>query len=269
MFVYFTHYLMDGLKAIWKNQQVFLEIKHNVLLIKSTDSIRKIEINDILVMQTKQVESIYYFKLKLKDETIILEFNNFHSRDLCKALLTSTTSYKEINYDTSKFINSLSPPLLSIFSDMNCSVSQFYNFLIQSNFYDCRNKYTPIDRLISEKLRGFKIDNNNLVRINNYSLLMVNDETKSTVHKVNAKEVEFEPIYWLEEESNETMEDMEIEVEENVDVCNIDIKILKKMVEVSKKVFNKENIDLSEFEKFKEINYLKRILPFYFIKNVE
>lgn len=258
---------MDGLKAIYKNQQVFLEIKHNMLLVKSIESIRKIDKNNILAMQTKQVENLYFLKLKLKDETIILEFSNFHSRDLCKALLTSTTSYKEISYDTSKFINSLSPPLLSIFSDMNCSISQFYNFLIQSNFYDCRNKYTSIDRLISEKLRGFKIDNNSsLVRINNYSLLMVNDETKSTAQQIITKEIEFEPIYCLEEESNEVDNDMEIEIEENVDTCSIDVKVLKKMIEISKKVFNKENIDFSEFEKYKDIKYLKRIHPYNFLK---
>jgi len=116
---------MYGLKARLNNQQVFLEIKQKKLFIKNTNII--LHLSDILSLKTKQDGDLFYLMIISKSDKLILEFINFNIRDLCKSLILAsindTDTYKEIDYDTKKFITSLSAPLLTIFSDMNCTIS--------------------------------------------------------------------------------------------------------------------------------------------------
>lgn len=266
---------MDGIKAKLDNQQVYIEIKYRKLNIKNESIHESIPLTDVQSLQTKNDEDRFLLKIKLKTKNLILEFSNFNVRDLCKSLLLAnindTGTYREIDYDTTKFINSLSPPLLSIFSDMNCTVSQFYNYLMQSNFYDIRNKPTSIDRLITEKLRDFKYTgDNSLLRINNYSLLMMNEETSNkTYNTLPSKDIKFDPIYDVEIDDMQDVEDnLDLEVEDTCTDLNIDKKDLKKIVDLSKKVFKKMDLDedsLRFIERYKDVKYLKRILPTFFM----
>lgn len=259
---------MYGLKARLNNQQVFLEIKQKKLFIKNTNII--LHLSDILSLKTKQDGDLYYLMIISKSDKLILEFINFNIRDLCKSLILAsindTDTYKEIDYDTKKFITSLSAPLLTIFSDMNCTISQFYNYFMQSNFYDSRNKPTSLDRLITEKLREDtcdKVNINSLTRINNYSFLMVHEDTISKPLNYFPKEISFEPIYDLEEEVLEETETLDVEVEETGIELKIERKVLKKILEISKKKWRGEEIDEESknfIELYKDVKYIKRLI---------
>ncbi|WUR03350.1 uncharacterized protein VNE69_04172 [Vairimorpha necatrix] len=262
---------MQGLKAEFNNQQVFLEIKHRKLEIKNAEL--KIPLTEIVSLKTKNEEESFFLMIvtKLTDNPkIILKFANYNVRDLCKSLILSSINdsgiYKEIDYDTSKFITSLSAPLLTIFSDMNCTVSQFYNHFMQSNFYDVRNKPTFLDRLITEKLREDFLDNSNnpsLTRINNYSLLMINEDTVSKPLTYTTKEIAFEPIYDVQQDTVEEDDTLDLEIEDSVSEIKIDKKELKKIIEISKKIYRGEEIDseCKEFiDKYRDNKYLKRLI---------
>ncbi|EOB14672.1 hypothetical protein NBO_19g0025 [Nosema bombycis CQ1] len=201
---------------------------------------------------------------------------------------------REINFNAEEFIYSLPPVFLKIFGELNCSINQFYNHLRQSHFFDIRNKPTFIDRMLIDNLRDFKIESNYATRINNQSLVNMNSFTKiKNQNVIEPKITEFEPIYYLEEVNEERIKtgfvkgykplicDLNLKIEEKIEDVKFDKKDLKKAVDLSKLVFKckKKKIDLSkdlgsikmfteELKKKygeKNMKYLKRILPTYFI----
>ncbi|GFR20069.1 uncharacterized protein TNCT_17971 [Trichonephila clavata] len=208
---------------------------------------------------------------------------------------------RELNYDTDKFIYSLPPILLKIYSSMNCTINQFYNYILQSNFYDIRNKTNSIDRLIQEELRDYKIENNYATRINNYSFMSLykKEDRLNVNYNKPEKKIEFEPIYYIEEAKDDRLLrdyelhnrslrcDIPLDVEEKEEDIYFDKKDVRKLIDLSKILYlykkstsdHKENeynetvakinVFLDQIKKKygeKKMVYLKRIIPSFFIK---
>lgn len=191
---------------------------------------------------------------------------------------------REINYEAEEFIYSLPPVFLRIFGDMNCSISQFYNYVKQSNFYDIRNQPNCIDRMVIEHLRDFKIETNYAVRLNSQSLVsMKSGRSGIDFPIIPPKSSEFEPIYYLEEKeekrersgyvvsTNKLSCHLDLEVEKKEEEIKFDKKEIKKIVDLSKIIYKCKEVDsrveqvVEEIKKKYGEKYIKRILPTHFI----
>jgi hypothetical protein len=242
--------MAGGLKAILNGQSVYLEVTNTKLLVKTEVETRTIPLSDIRSLHVKSNEE-RLLKITLPEDSLVLEFENYHTRDVAKSVLLASIKTeqevlkrilesdssiralynnvklhlspqafwtankhrvkqlspmvrqqpaKEINMDTKDFISMLPPALLKIFSEMNCSITQFYNLLNQSFFLNARNEQNSVDRMICDALRNYAVRQDYATRINSYSMLALRpiEEAHPTGIPRQSRAVEFEPVYPFE-----------------------------------------------------------------------
>lgn len=104
-------------------------------------------------------------------------------------------SIQEITLEN--FYRSLNQPLVDVFITMNCTISQFFNLLVSSYFYDAKNQKNAFDRLLLLRLRDFGSSMDYASRINSYSLLNMAESSEYFPEQktVQSKPIDFEPIY--------------------------------------------------------------------------
>lgn len=200
---------------------------------------------------------------------------------------------REMNYETDQFIYSLPPVFLRMFGDMNCSINQFYNYVKQSNFFDIRNPPNCIDRMLIDSLRDFKIETNYAVRLNSQSLVSMNRVESKEYPTIPPKSSEFEPIYYLDESNSSNREvnnntsiinldrklscHLELKVEKKEEEFKYDKKEIRKIVDLSRMIYRSKKANgkvegfVEEIRKKygeKNMKYLTRILPTYFISEI-
>ena len=73
---------------------------------------------------------------------------------------------------TGNILDSFTQTTLDVFLATDYSLNQFCNLLAASYFYDVKNKCGPLDRLISEAIRGYSSEVDYATRINSYSVMM-------------------------------------------------------------------------------------------------
>ncbi|KAM0679325.1 hypothetical protein BDAP_000192 [Binucleata daphniae] len=174
--------------------------------------------------QTKDVDTFpYYLKIiTIKNEQFVVSFKTDYIREVFKIFMLNVIKAKpdSSKNDENKYLNMLAEMhelpklentksslieylvsnsvLILIYYEMNCTLSQFYNYIKQSYFYDIKNSKNVIDRLLNEKLRNFTISKDTYAtRLNNFSFLSMNDRKESTIEEkiFEEKKYKFVPIY--------------------------------------------------------------------------
>lgn len=124
------------------------------------------------------------------------------------------------------FFKILNQPLVDVFITMNCTITQFFNLLISSYFYDIKNQKNGFDRLISLRLREFGSGMDYATRINSHSLLNMAESSEIQLeHKVvKSKTVEFEPLYPFESKNKEYSNSYKFEFKDLVADLEIEVQ---------------------------------------------
>lgn len=146
---------------------------------------------------------------------------------------------KDINVD-GDFMSTLTPTLLKVFEQMNCSVKQFYNLLTQSYFWSIKNQKNSLDRMISSAIRDYNIEQDFATRINSHSILALKPIENANIqeNKQVEKKVEFFPIYPFEEDTVKRMQ-RDFEFERTELKCDIE---LEEEPVVDKTIFDKKDL---------------------------
>lgn len=131
------------------------------------------------------------------------------------------------NITSENFFKSLNQPLVDIFITMNCTITQFFNLLVSSYFYDIKNQKNAFDRLLLLRLRDFGSGMDYASRINSHSLLnMVEDSNSEAEYKVaTSKPMDFEPLYPFKPENTEYSNNFQFELKSLT--ADFDIEIQK------------------------------------------
>lgn len=204
---------------------------------------------------------------------------------------------REIDMEDKDFVSMLTPTLLKIFGQMNCSLTQFYNLMSQSYFCNIKNQKNSLDRMISTVVRDHEARQDFATRINSYSILALKpiESVEPQTSTKTGKRIEFLPVYPFEEAMTERLRrvyrfeqrplvcSLELEIEPMVDRTVFDKKDLGWIRDLSRVVFkaaregNKEFLEEARevtrdfLEKMRKkhgskVESLKRILPTYFIE---
>lgn len=94
---------------------------------------------------------------------------------------------REIN-----LVSAFPQPLIDTFISMNCSLNQFVNLILNSYFYDPKNKKNMLDRILSDKIRGFTVEMDWATRINSAGFMAVKKQIRNE-ERVRETKVEAEP----------------------------------------------------------------------------
>lgn len=195
------------------------------------------------------------------------------------------------------FVSAITQPIIELFISLNCPINQFYNLFVNSYFYDIKNEKTSLDRLITERLRGFSSDINYASRINSYGILTAGElgNAAGESKKTNKKVVNYEPnLLFNENNKQKVREGDSCEIKINKLTCdfapkiipakilfNCDIKELKtardmcRLVQMNDTAFVEDALKFSdELKQLIEkeygedgLVYLERLFPrFYFKK---
>lgn len=140
---------------------------------------------------TEDIIKTYSIKDEENEQSSVKIIKNIQmKRDGIKCIETSKSSFME-------FLVSR-PVLLVILGELNCTLTQFYNYFKQSYFYDIKNQKNVVDRMLNEKTREYTLANDGFAtRINTHSFLEVNKEEtiKDGNKQFSEDEVDFIPIY--------------------------------------------------------------------------
>lgn len=158
---FFSSHVRDLVKAILHHRAISAESLQKNLLDRNIEA-KKFNQN---------IQSLSHFHGKERLTDSILRNTS---------LIVGTDLYTQTEYSdllSSDFVPSLTQPLVDLFLSMHYSLNQFYNLFVSSYFYDPKNSKSPIDRLLSERIRGFASDVDYASRINSYGFMALSDLT--------------------------------------------------------------------------------------------
>lgn len=145
----------------------------------------------------------------------------------------------------------LNQTLVDIFVEMNCSIEQFFNLLINSYFYDIKNTKNSVDRLLSDKIRKFSIGMDYATRINTASLLGLAEqkEVSTEARNTRSKAVEFAPVYVYSnvKENKETVNTKQINLGTISSFLDDNLSSFNNNLTVDLKVTDQKEIPYFEF----------------------
>lgn len=187
-------------------------------------------------------------------------------------------SIKNIESSKSSYIKFIidRPIFLVIFNMLDCTLTQFYNYLKQSYFYDYKNKRNVIDRMLNENIRNYQLTEYGIgARLNTHSFIEINvyDIIKESTKNGFDYFIEFIPIYQKDDnierkKLSEFKFSDELEIKFSCDSINedyvpnpvIDKKALIELLTLCKLAFksrkentNVKNIILEKIKKYEEI----------------
>lgn len=203
----------------------------------------------------------YSIKNKENDEKGVKIVKNFQmGREGIKSIESSKSGFME-------FLISR-PILLCIFGELNCTLTQFHNYLKQSYFYDMKNQKNVIDRILNEKLRDYSITNDGFgSRLNTHSFIELNTEDiiGHSDKKISEEEVDFSPIYPKTDDSQiQKLSDFKFDDKLNIcfDIKSVaeeytpgisyDKKILNELLGLCQEAYNTEKENVAKINAIKQ-----------------
>lgn len=290
MSIFIDTQMYKGVECEYNKEKCFFDAKQTktrILTPTNTIEIENDTITNIYTKDSSSGENAFLMKITGK-ESLVVAFKSVYIRDFYKSFFTciikenierqnqKTTKSLQLN-EEENIANSENPEhtkmqmikyvidkplLLTIFYEINCTMTQFFNYIRQSYFFNINNTKNVIDRLLNEKTREYKnCDDNFATRINTHSFLQLTNEAEIDVaeRELIYTEVDFCPIF-AEKEEYERKKINDFEFPEAIDLKisfdyvieqeevkkAYDKKALIRLVELCRKMHNTSNEDTKQ-----------------------